>query len=138
MKTLVASISLLLAASSAGAHHSYAMFDGSKTVTVTGVVAKLDWSNPHIFIWVYVPNPKAPSGHDLYAFSNASTNVLSRNGWTPTTLKAGEKISVDYWPLKDGRTGGQFIKATHEDGRVTRGIGGPNGLNAAPEAARER
>jgi hypothetical protein len=114
------------------------MFDGSKTLTVSGTVAKLEWSNPHVFIWVYVPNPRAANGHDLYGFSTASTNLLSRNGWSPTSLKAGEKVSVTYWPLKDGRTGGQLVKAVHEDGRVSWGRGGPNGINDPREAVRER
>ena len=129
VKAVVASAYLLLASAAAWAHHSYAMFDGSKTLTVSGIVGKLDWSNPHVFIWIHVPNPKAPSGYDLYAFSTASTNVLGRNGWSANTLKAGEKISVSYWPLKDGRTGGQLIKVVHEDGHVTWGMGGPNGPN---------
>jgi hypothetical protein len=120
---------------STSAHHSYAMFDGSKIATVSGTVAKLEWANPHVFIWVYVPNSKAAKGYDLYAFENGSTNVLARRGWSKTSFKVGEKLSVDYWPLRDGRTGGHFIKATHEDGHVTLGVGGPNGANAAREAA---
>lgn len=133
MKILLASICLLLV-SPAWPHHSYAMFDGSKTLTVSGTVAKLDWMNPHVFIWVYVPNPEAPTGYDLYGFSTASTNVLGRNGWTSKTLQTGEKVSLTYWPLKDGRTGGQFVKAVHEDGHVTWGMGGPNGVNSVKEA----
>src|SRR5262245_22812316 len=112
------------------------MFDGSKTVVVSGTVATVEWANPHVFIWVYVPNPKAAKGFDLYGFSSGSTHVLSRNGWSPTTLKPGEKISVEYWPLKDGRTGGHFMKATHEDGHVSRGVSGPNGVNDPPDEAK--
>ena len=130
---LRAAAALLVLTSSASAHHSYAMFDGSKTVTVTGFVAKLDWTNPHVFIWLHVPNAKAASGYDLYAFENGSTNVLARRGWSPTTLKVGEKIAVDYWPLRDGRNGGHFVRAVHEDGHISLGVGGPNGANAARE-----
>jgi hypothetical protein len=137
VKMLIAAISMLLT-SPAWGHHSYAMFDGSKTLTVSGAVAKLEWSNPHVFIWIYVPSPRASTGYDLYGFSTASTNVLSRNGWSPSVLKVGEKVSVDYWPLKDGRTGGQFIRAVHEDGHVTWGRGGPNGVNDPREVMRER
>jgi hypothetical protein len=135
---LVITIAWLAPASAVVAHHSYAMFDGSKTLTVHGVVAKLDWSNPHVFIWVHVPNPNTPGGHDLYAFENGSTNVLTRNGWSKTTLTAGEKVSVDYWPLKDGRNGGHFVKAVHQDGHISWGIGGPNGANAGRENARAK
>lgn len=125
MKTLLIATALLFA-TSVSAHHSYAMFDGSKTLTVAGTVAKLEWMSPHVFVWVYVPNPKAHDGYDLYAFENGSPNVLIRLGWSKTALAAGEKISVQYWPLKDGRTGGHFVKATRADGQTLYGAGGPN------------
>jgi hypothetical protein len=122
----------LSSSSSAVAHHSYAMFDASKTLAVTGTVAKLEWVNPHVFIWLYVRNPNATGGYDLFAFENGSTNVLARLGWTKTTLTAGEEISVEYWPLKDGRTGGHFLQATLGEGRIIRGAGGPNLDRALP------
>lgn len=110
----------------ADAHHSYVMFDGSRTLTVRGTVAKLEWVNPHIVLWLYVPQPSG-SGHDLYAFESGSTNVLARRGWSRDTFKPGDKVSIEYWPLKDGRHGGHFRLATHADGHVTRGAGGPRG-----------
>ena len=125
MKTLVAAVLLLLTSAAQG-HHSYAMFDGSRTLKVSGTVAKLEWMNPHVFVWVYVANPKAKDGYDLYAFENGSPGVLTRIGWSRTTLAVGEKISVEYWPLKDGRNGGHFVQATRADGQVLRGAGGPN------------
>jgi hypothetical protein len=108
------------------------MFDGSRTLAVSGTIAKLEWMNPHVFVWVYVRNEKAPAGYDLYAFENGSTNVLTRMGWSKETLKVGEKVSVEYWPLKDGRTGGHFVKATHADGRVSPGVGGPGTTPTVP------
>jgi hypothetical protein len=122
----------------APAHHSYAMFDGSQTLTVSGAVAKLEWSNPHVYVWLHVANPAAEGGYDLYAFENGSTNALTRRGWSKDTLQAGEPLTVDYWPLKDGRTGGHFIRATHEDGRVTTGLGGPDGAIAPGASANAR
>lgn len=107
------------------AHHSYAMFDGSRTLKVSGTVAKFEWANPHVFVWVYVPNPTTSGGFDLYAFENGSTNVLTRLGWSKTTLQANEKVSIEYAPLKDGRTGGHLLKVTYADGRVISGAGGP-------------
>jgi uncharacterized protein DUF6152 len=121
---VIAAIALL--ATPAWAHHSYAMFDGSKTLTVKGTVAKLEWMNPHVFVWVYVPNPAGKDGYDLYAFENGSPNVLTRIGWTKATLAAGDRISVEFWPLKDGRHGGHFLKATLASGQVLYGAGGPN------------
>ena len=124
-----AAASAVAVASTAGAHHSYAMFDGTRTVTVKGTVAKIEWVNPHVFIWVYVPSPAAKTGYELYAFENGSTNVLMRRGWTKDTLAAGEELTVEYWPLTDGRAGGHFRAATHADGSITRGAGGPAGVD---------
>ena len=111
--------------SAAYAHHSYAMFDGSKTVTVSGTVAKLEWTNPHVFIWVYVPSSGNHGKYDLYAFENGSPNLLELNGWTATVLKAGDAITVDYAPLRDGRKGGHWISGKLADGTTLKGIGGP-------------
>jgi hypothetical protein len=114
-------------AATAAAHHSYAMFDSTRTATVTGTVAKLEWTNPHVFIWVYVRNPQRESGFDLYAFENGSPNVLLKRGWTHETFSVGEQLAIAYWPLADGRTGGHFAVATRVDGSVVRGAGGPGG-----------
>jgi hypothetical protein len=113
----------------AAAHHSYSMFDGTRTRTVSGTVAKLEWTNPHVFIWVYVPSTNAANGFDLFAFENGSPNVLSRGGWSPATFAAGEEVTIEYWPLLDGRAGGHFRQATRKDGTVVRGAGGPRGVD---------
>lgn len=119
---------LLFFAGAATAHHSYAMFDGTRTLTVKGTLAKLEWTNPHVFVWVYVPN-SAQNGFDLYAFENGSPNVLARRGWSKTTLAPGEALTIEYWPLTDGRTGGHFVQATRADGTVLQGAGGPRGVD---------
>ncbi|HEU4618908.1 MAG TPA: DUF6152 family protein [Gammaproteobacteria bacterium] len=103
------------------AHHSYAMFNMSKAAVVQGTVARLEWVNPHVFVWLYVERPHEPGKYDLYAFESGPINLMTRYGWTKNTLAVGEKISVYYFPLKDGRTGGSFIKAIHADGRETLG-----------------
>lgn len=130
---MLALVAAVLPAAPASAHHTYAMFDASRTLTVTGTVAKLEWMNPHVFVWVYVRNSSAPGGYDLYAFENGSINVLARLGWSKTSFRNGEKIVVDYWPLKDGRTGGHFIQATLSDGRVLKGAGGPDTAKGLPQ-----
>ncbi len=110
--TLAASIVL-----PASAHHSYAMFDMSKSIAVQGTVAKIEWVNPHVFVWVYVATPDQPGKYDLYGFENGPIGMLTRYGWSKDSLAVGEKITVQYFPLRDGRTGGYFIKATHADGK---------------------
>jgi len=107
------------------AHHSYAIFDGSGTRTVSGVVAKLDWKNPHVFVWVYVPSEQNPGTYVLWAFENDNPAVLAANGWNGSVLKSGDKITVEYWPLRDGRPGGHWERGSLPDGRVLTSLSGP-------------
>ena len=102
---------------------------------VAGTVAKIEWTNPHAFVWVYVPNAKRESGYDLYAFENGPPNALAREGWSKTTFATGEPVTIEYWPLLDGRTGGHFASATRADGSVVRGVGGPANVRRTREPA---
>jgi hypothetical protein len=110
--------SLSLPAGSSLAHHSYAMFDTTHTSQVTGTVAKLEWMNPHAFVWVYVPSSAKPGSYDLWGFENGSPSVLQGHGWSKEALKAGEKVTVEYWPLRDGTAGGHCERVTLADGHV--------------------
>jgi hypothetical protein len=100
------------------AHHSYAMFDTSHTGKVSGTVAKVEWMNPHAFVWVYVPSRTKPGTYDLWGFENGSPSVLQGYGWNKEALRAGDKVDVEYWPLRDGSIGGHCEKITFADGRV--------------------
>lgn len=113
-------VSLLAASASGWAHHSYAMFNMSSRRVVHGTVAKIEWANPHVFVWVYVKRQDQAGRYDLYAFENDSVNGMTRLGWTKNTFKPGDAITVEYFPLRDGRTGGELIKAITADGRETR------------------
>src|SRR5215469_3595502 len=97
------------AVSPVSAHHSFAAFDITAQKTVTGTVHKVDWTNPHIWLWIDVANDKG--GADTYGFEGMSPNFLARRGWTRTSLKAGDKITVNYRPMKDGSKGGMFMTA---------------------------
>ena len=98
------------------AHHSFAAFDVTTQKSVTGTVNKVDWTNPHIWLWIDVPNDKG--GTDTYGFEGMSPNFLARRGWTRTTLHTGDKITVSYRPMKDGKNGGMFISGTTAAGKV--------------------
>jgi len=113
--TIALSSMAMLSAPAASAHHSYAMFDLRETATVEGTVAKLEWKNPHTFVWIYVKNPDG-SGHTLWGFENGPPGLLERGGWTRDSLKAGEKVVVQYFPLRDGGAGGHFVRAVRADG----------------------
>ncbi len=104
------------------AHHSYAMFDNERIQEVTGTVAKLEWDNPHIFLWIYVADESAESGYELYAFETGSITMMAKSGWTrDDTVTVGEEVKIVYFPLFDGRPGGSLATITHADGRITDG-----------------
>jgi len=138
---------LLAIAGLASAHHSYAMFDRTRVVTVTGTVAKYDMRNPHMFLWLYVKN-SSTGKQDLWAVEGGSRNNLERQGWDRHTFEEGEKLTVTLNPLKDGRTGGYFVKAVKADGKVITGdpaagqgdgkIPGVSGAAQAEEEAAEK
>ena len=107
---------LVVAVVPAAAHHSFAAFDMTNQKTVTGAVKQVDWTNPHIWIWIDVANDKG--GSDTYGFEGMSPNYLARRGWTRTTLHVGDTITVSYRPMKDGKKGGMFVSGTTAAGKV--------------------
>src|SRR5262245_53307730 len=128
---LISFATLLICARDTPAHHSYAMFDHSRTVTLEGSVAKVEWVNPHVFVWLYVKKQGGkPGEYDLYGFENGPVTMMMREGWTKDTLRIGEIVSVQFFPLNDGRNGGYFIKAVHADGRVSVGDRHAPGVSA--------
>ncbi len=110
---------LLSVSSAALAHHSYAMFDQTRSVTVQGTVRALEWTNPHIWVWIDVEDGKG--GTAPYGFeSNAPAELGRFFGWSKRSLTAGDKVTIDYSPLKSGRNGGALRTLTFADGRVLR------------------
>jgi len=111
-------IGAMLLASSAFAHHSHAMFDQSRQVTLVGTVKQFEWDNPHCWIQLLVPDPHDPQAAPVeWSVEMNSPLALFRSGWKPESLKAGDKISVVINPLRDGRPGGQFVSATGLGGK---------------------
>jgi hypothetical protein len=113
--TCVGALVCLLAAS-ALAHHSFAMFDRGKETTIVGTVAEFQWTNPHSWIELDVPNDNG--GSDKWSIELNSPNNLARQGWHSTSVKPGDKISVIIWPLRSGEKGGLFISLTLPNGQV--------------------
>jgi hypothetical protein len=107
---------LLLVSGSVSAHHSFAMFDRSKETTIVGVVEDFQWTNPHSWIELDVPNESG--GTDKWSIELNSPNNLSRQGWKSTSVKPGDKISVIIWPLRSGEKGGLFISLTLPNGQI--------------------
>jgi len=93
------------------AHHSFAMFDQTKTVTVVGTVKEFHWVNPHVSLWVYTA-PKAGATPELWTIELTSPGNLTRAGWTRHSVSPGDKVSVTIAPLRDGTHGGGFKALT--------------------------
>jgi hypothetical protein len=108
----------LLAAASAGAHHSFAMFDQTERVTLKGTVTEFQWTNPHAFIQLSVPN--AAGVQEVWSIELNSPNNLKRQGWKATSLKGGDVVTLQTYPLRDlaAHKGGLFIQVTLADGTV--------------------
>ena len=97
---LTATVVLLTIVVGASAHHSTAMYDSQNPVTITGVVKKFDWTNPHAFIFVEV---KGADGKVVeWEVEMMSLNHLRSYGWTSKTVKAGDVISCTGSPAKSG------------------------------------
>jgi heme/copper-type cytochrome/quinol oxidase subunit 2 len=107
-------IALALSAPAAWAHHSYAMFDRGKTVTLDGTVKQYQWTNPHS--WIQVEVPHDGGGTDEWSVEMGSPFELLRVGWKPTTVKAGDKVTIQIHPTKDGSKGGGFVGGTDANG----------------------
>ena len=103
---LCAAVGAPLATQPVFAHHSFAMYDSAKQITIEGVVKEVQWANPHVWIQIMVPN--AAGNEEEWSVECTSVNFMTRRGFTRHTIKAGDKISVTLSPLKDGSHGGAF------------------------------
>jgi len=107
------------------AHHSFAMFDAAKTITVTGTVKELEWTNPHSWLRVIVMD-QATGRPMQWAFELGPPARQIQRGWKPDSLKPGDTVTLDMHPLRDGSRGGQLLSAVLPDGRRVGGAGAPN------------
>jgi hypothetical protein len=127
MQTRLAVIAavLSLATGSVAAHHSFSVFNMQTEITITGKVKEVQWTNPHIWIWVDVTDE---SGEVItWGLEGMSPNFLARRGWTRTTLEVGDEITVSLRPLKSGEPGGMFMQTTAPDGTILSMGGGREG-----------
>lgn len=109
-------LSLLATAGAAFAHHSSAMFDGNKVVTLVGEIKEFDWTNPHCAILIDVPDGKG--GVAEWSVEGGSPNTMVNHGWRRSILRPGDKVSIDVNPLKNGDHGGRLVRVTLADGTV--------------------
>ena len=95
----------------ASAHHSFAMFDAGKLSAIEGTVKDFQWTNPHSVTWIEVPAANGGPA-TVWPMEMASPANLLRMGWNKRSLKAGDKVRVEFNPLRDGKPGGNLKKAT--------------------------
>ena len=108
---LVLLAGLIAVSAPAFAHHSFAMFDFTKVVTISGTVKDFQWTNPHVVLWVNVEG-KDPKTPDVWWLEMTSPGNLTRTGWNRKAVSPGDKVVVELNPLRDGKLGGALIKVT--------------------------
>ncbi len=107
---------LLVVAAPVFAHHSFAMFDNTKKVTMQGVVKEFQWTNPHSWLQVQIKNDKGET-HE-WALQALSPNVLRRMGWKRNSLQPGDAIVVVFNPARDGSHAGNLVSVTMANGQT--------------------
>lgn len=108
---------MAVTAAPASAHHSQAMFDGARTVTVTGVVKEVRWANPHVWVDLLVPDARGELV--VWGLEGTTPSQLQRRGWRRDSLAAGDRITVTaVHPLRSGQPGGTLGVVTRADGTV--------------------
>jgi hypothetical protein len=107
---LIAGVSLLFVPAAVLAHHGLdAQFDTKKTITLTGAVAKIDWSNPHVRLYVDV---KDESNTVTWEVDLGPPNLQLMNGWKIDTYRRGDLVRIDAYPARDGSNVGYGKKVT--------------------------
>src|SRR5213594_4932108 len=116
MAAFVASVCLLWVVAPLGAHHAFsAEYDAQKPISVTGVVKKVEWMNPHI--WFYVDVKDENGNVTTWGFSGLPPGMAVRRGFTKETLKVGETVVVQGFRAKDGSNNASGNILTFADGR---------------------
>ena len=129
----VAGLVVALFAAPAFSHHSFAVFDQSKLVSMAGAVKEFEFVNPHAWLHLNIVNDK---GVSTWSFEAGSPAQLVKLGWSKDTFKAGDRVEVGFRPLKDGSRGGQLMSVKLPGGQKlcsNRGCGDGTGVILPPE-----
>lgn len=123
------------------AHHSTAMYDYTNTKVLSGTVKQFQWTNPHMFVKVLVPDAQGNTVE--WNVECGTPNINARHGWKKSDIKAGDKLTMEINPMRDGTPGATLKWVQLPDGRKLWGpaedlAGGPpgGGAPAAPPPSR--
>jgi hypothetical protein len=98
------------------AHHSFAAeFDSTKPLKMTGVVTKIDWTNPHV--WFYIDVKDEAGKVNNWGFEMGPPHLLQGQGWSRTTMKLGDTVTVQGTAAKNGSNRGNARSVTTPDGK---------------------
>ena len=111
----LAGIAAVLLAAPAFAHHSFAMFDQSKVLYLTGAVTEFEFINPHAWLHVGITNDKGDVS--TWSFEGGSPSQLVRLGWSKDNFAIGDKVEIGFRPMKDGSRGGQLMSVKLTNGQ---------------------
>ncbi len=112
---LAAAIVVVTTAAPVLAHHSFAMYDHTRTVTLKGEVTKFQWTNPHGYLEIDVKQKDGTVKH--YSLEMTSINMMRRLGWRSDMIKAGDVVTATVSPLLNGQPAGLLLDVTLPDGR---------------------
>jgi hypothetical protein len=115
IRSLALSAAATLVAAPALAHHSFAMFDNTRSITLHGAVTEYRWTNPHAYLEIDAEDGRGGTKH--FTLEMTSINMMSRGGWTSRTVKRGDVVTAVVAPLRDGRAGGLLLELTLPNGR---------------------
>lgn len=121
-KTALAVAAMLALPATALAHHSFAMFDMTKTTRHTGKVKEVQWTNPHSYIQLIVEEEGKPPVE--WSVEIGSPAINTALGWKKTSVKRGDKVTMLLSPARNGKPYGTLRKLTFEDGRELIGVAG--------------
>ena len=114
---IAATFAPLLVVQHAAAHHSTAIYDSENPIELSGTVVEWQFVNPHVFIVLEVTDA-ATGQKKVWNLEGGNTAGLFRRGWTPNTLKPGDKILLTVRPLRSGAPGGNYSNPRWADGKA--------------------
>lgn len=128
---VILAVSMLTGTGVVLAHHSFAMFDTTTSVTLSGTVTEFQWTNPHAYIELDVPESNG-TAKKHWSIELGSPSILQQSGWKYKDVKVGDKVTVTVSPQRNKQPIGLLVQVKLPDGRVLGN--GPGRGPAAPAA----